>query len=558
LTPEYATLQNLSRAKLQNCSQPAKGHAYFSLVKRIECRIHALTRWTTSSARVSQSRAGVMMMNVVGNLRPVPQPQHMPQPSLDVAAAPTRSPVKHFVAKASARLSHAVFFGVIGLTLLPQIKLAAIHKISDLATPQPATSLLAASQELLALTPVVTQRVAQPAIVTPPAIESLARVAPPRLFAKTRTFENVRRVPLRTFGIGRHLPFLIAKKVRPSGTILIESGSLNLPTLSESQAVFLAVTASVGPRVLIKAKDRKFSRRLELAQVFKPLTPLPAPAAAGKTAAAKPDTTDAPANITVAKTEPYTVANVWSESEISEARAACGTLLQDLPVIATASPPMKEGSCGIPAPVSLRQLGTPKVQIQPPATLTCPMAASLHTWITDHVQPAAVLTFGAPVVRLISASSYVCRNRYGRPDTALSEHALGNALDLSGFILADGRTIRVLENWGPVARDAEKQTASTAAKSQAVPLRAGLSLLGGGSLAKATSARVKLTAGNTRADSDKASASNAKSRENEFLHRVHDEACEIFGTVLGPEANDAHRNHFHLDMKARRHKGVCQ
>jgi hypothetical protein len=30
-----------------------------------------------------------------------------------------------------------------------------------------------------------------------------------------------------------------------------------------------------------------------------------------------------------------------------------------------------------------------------------------------------------------------------------------------------------------------------------------------------------------------------------------------FFTVLGPEANDAHKNHFHLDMKERR-SGFCQ
>jgi hypothetical protein len=39
---------------------------------------------------------------------------------------------------------------------------------------------------------------------------------------------------------------------------------------------------------------------------------------------------------------------------------------------------------------------------------------------------------------------------------------------------------------------------------------------------------------------------------------VHDEACQVFGTTLGPAANDAHKNHFHLDMKARRHAGFCE
>ena len=47
------------------------------------------------------------------------------------------------------------------------------------------------------------------------------------------------------------------------------------------------------------------------------------------------------------------------------------------------------------------------------------------------------------------------------------------------------------------------------------------------------------------------------SKEAEFVKHVHDEACHEFGTVLGPEANDAHKNHFHLDMKERR-SDFCQ
>ena len=43
-----------------------------------------------------------------------------------------------------------------------------------------------------------------------------------------------------------------------------------------------------------------------------------------------------------------------------------------------------------------------------------------------------------------------------------------------------------------------------------------------------------------------------------FLREAHTMACRIFGTVLGPEANDAHRNHFHLDMHPRRRGGYCE
>jgi hypothetical protein len=39
--------------------------------------------------------------------------------------------------------------------------------------------------------------------------------------------------------------------------------------------------------------------------------------------------------------------------------------------------------------------------------------------------------------------------------------------------------------------------------------------------------------------------------KTQFLHAIHQSACKIFGTVLGPEANKAHRNHFHVDMAER-------
>jgi hypothetical protein len=46
--------------------------------------------------------------------------------------------------------------------------------------------------------------------------------------------------------------------------------------------------------------------------------------------------------------------------------------------------------------------------------------------------------------------------------------------------------------------------------------------------------------------------------EGLFLRAIHDGACREFGTVLGPEANDPHRNHFHLDLIVRRGRGICE
>jgi hypothetical protein len=43
-----------------------------------------------------------------------------------------------------------------------------------------------------------------------------------------------------------------------------------------------------------------------------------------------------------------------------------------------------------------------------------------------------------------------------------------------------------------------------------------------------------------------------------FLRRLHRGACSTFGTVLGPDANEAHRNHFHLDLATRKRSAFCE
>jgi hypothetical protein len=50
----------------------------------------------------------------------------------------------------------------------------------------------------------------------------------------------------------------------------------------------------------------------------------------------------------------------------------------------------------------------------------------------------------------------------------------------------------------------------------------------------------------------------APAAEAAFVRAVHAEACKVFGTVLGPGANEAHKDHFHLDMKARRRSSYCE
>ena len=122
--------------------------------------------------------------------------------------------------------------------------------------------------------------------------------------------------------------------------------------------------------------------------------------------------------------------------------------------------PVKQEQCGSPAPVLLKRIGSgaTRVEFQPPPMLNCAMVASLHTWIEKTLQPAAQEVLGSPIVRVRNASGYACRNRVGSAfhSDRLSEHALANAIDIMGFVTADGRTIDVEGHWGPNVRDLRK------------------------------------------------------------------------------------------------------
>ena len=52
--------------------------------------------------------------------------------------------------------------------------------------------------------------------------------------------------------------------------------------------------------------------------------------------------------------------------------------------------------------------------------------------------------------------------------------------------------------------------------------------------------------------------SDTRTAKAVFLREAHTRACRIFGTVLGPEANNAHRNHFHVDLAPRKRSNFCE
>jgi len=149
------------------------------------------------------------------------------------------------------------------------------------------------------------------------------------------------------------------------------------------------------------------------------------------------------------------------------------------------------GGCTTYGAVKLIDIG---VQTSNLGAMTCPLATNFAAWARYGVQPAARLILGSDVVRIETFGTYNCRTIAS--STRLSEHAHGNAVDISAFLLADGRRISVTNGW-----NGDRQAA-------------------------------------------------------QFLRVVRASACKRFRTVLSPDYDPSHRDHLHFDMGGR--GGYCR
>ena len=221
------------------------------------------------------------------------------------------------------------------------------------------------------------------------------------------------------------------------------------------------------------------------------------------------------------------LAEAWSPPEVSAATLRCSAMVSNTSSLRfAAAAPMRAGACGDAAPVTVTAVGEPSAALSPAITSNCALAGAVDRWVSRVLQPAAREMFGTFVVSMEGTSSYVCRNRNGASAGPISEHAFANAFDVSAFKLADGRTISV-STWG-------------ATIPSRTSIEVGKSANAGPSIKKSD---VRLASASPQAGIDNTSVA--------FLKRIHREACGLFGTVLGPSANEAHRDHLHFDMKTR-------
>ncbi|HEY1735953.1 MAG TPA: extensin family protein [Methylovirgula sp.] len=175
---------------------------------------------------------------------------------------------------------------------------------------------------------------------------------------------------------------------------------------------------------------------------------------------------------------------------------AKNTMIADvLPAIAGA------GACGIAAPVLFKGIVLPdgkKVEIVPPATLRASLAAAVADWVREDLEPALVAQ-DDKLASIDGTGGYECRDRNRLSSGKLSEHAIGNAMDMRELVTAKGRHLSVIPD-------------------------------------TADDPKVKI-----------------------FRDVMKTSACTRFMTVLGPGADIFHAAHLHVDLEAR-HSGahLCQ
>ncbi|NSX54829.1 extensin family protein [Parasulfitobacter algicola] len=150
--------------------------------------------------------------------------------------------------------------------------------------------------------------------------------------------------------------------------------------------------------------------------------------------------------------------------------------------------------CGVSNPVQVTEIAG--VQLSQGAIMECDTARALHTWVTKSAKPA-VGRRGGGLDSLRVAAHYACRSRNSQSGAKISEHGKGRAIDISAFVLQNGEEITVQDGW--------------------------------------TSPEYR-----------------------KILREMHQSACGPFGTVLGPESDRFHQDHFHFDTADYRSGPYCR
>lgn len=148
---------------------------------------------------------------------------------------------------------------------------------------------------------------------------------------------------------------------------------------------------------------------------------------------------------------------------------------------AVAPMPASAAACAVDDPV---RVSAARIAWSQPTIVACRFALTLDDFTRAVVEPLAQRYFGQRITLLRHYGAYSCRTTRTGHD---SLHAKGEAIDIAGFVLADGTVISVEHDWR----------------------RGGV--------------------------------------RGRFLHELAREACGRFSVVLTPDSDRDHFNHIHLD-----------
>ncbi|MBT8458574.1 MAG: extensin family protein [Boseongicola sp.] len=158
-------------------------------------------------------------------------------------------------------------------------------------------------------------------------------------------------------------------------------------------------------------------------------------------------------------------------------------------------PPLEvTATCGIAQRVEISRVGRASMM---PVETDCRVALRLALWERHDLQRLSAEFFGIDVARMKHFSSFSCRRmRTSRGESQRwSTHARGEAIDVSGFVLNDGTEIDLRIDWSGLSDEAG------------------------------------------------------------FLRSAQRSSCKWFGGVLGPDFNNLHADHFHMQVSGR---GFCR
>ncbi|WP_239495989.1 extensin family protein [Yoonia maritima] len=192
--------------------------------------------------------------------------------------------------------------------------------------------------------------------------------------------------------------------------------------------------------------------------------------------------------------DPLTPFTQWKLSQAASEPAVCLRVLEEYSSVTAMSDFEHTDQCYIRNRVEVSGVGDVSIDA---VETSCPIALRLAMWEHHSLQPAAMALLGVSVQKINHIGSYNCRAmRTGRGETTrMSTHSTAAAIDISGFQLADGRRLSLIDDWPGGTLDAQ------------------------------------------------------------FLHQARDGACRFFKLTLSPDYNALHADHFHLQSRG---WGLCR